>query len=143
MQIERITARGQLVGFTFLQDAVAASQTNANLPVVETGATSGTTSIAGYVAPFAGEVIGVSAKVSSAATAGSLTIGPQIDGTEDTALQLSITTETEKSNTVPRGTIKFDKDAEIGAEITTDGSWDGTSSDLGVVVWVLLEVDGI
>ena len=32
---------------------------------------------------------------------------------------------------------------ELGAEITTDGSWDGTSSDLVVSVWALLYLDGV
>ena len=31
----------------------------------------------------------------------------------------------------------------IGAEITTGGTWDGTTADLVVTVWVLLYLDGI
>jgi hypothetical protein len=31
----------------------------------------------------------------------------------------------------------------IGAEITTGGTWDGTTADLAVVVWVLLYLDGV
>ena len=42
-----------------------------------------------------------------------------------------------------RGTIPVAAGDEIGAEITTGGTWDGTSSDLCVVVWVLLNLEGI
>jgi hypothetical protein len=31
----------------------------------------------------------------------------------------------------------------VGAEITTDGSWDATTSDLVVTVWCLVELTGV
>lgn len=143
MQIERITARGQLVPLTFHQNAVAASQTNAQLPLVETSATSSSTDNDEYVMPFDGEIVAISAEVSAAATAGSLTIGATIDGTEAADPTLSITTATEAWDTCPRGTAQFAAGDRIGAEITTSGTWDATTADLAVVVWVLLYVEGI
>lgn len=143
MQVERITARGQLVAYTFSQDAVAASQTDAQLNAVETGATDGLLAVTGYTMPFAGEVVAVTADLSAAATAGTLTVGPTIGGTEKTDPTLSITTQTTRSDTVPRGVASFAAGDVLGAEITTGGTWDGTSSDLVVVVYVLLYLEGI
>lgn len=143
MQIERITARGQLVPLTFHQNALAASQTNVQLPLVETSATTSSTDNDEYVMPFDGEIVAISAEVSAAATAGSLTIGPTVDGTEAADPTLSITTATEAWDTCPRGTAQFAAGDRIGAEITTSGTWDATTADLAVVVWVLLYVEGI
>lgn len=143
MQIERITARGQLVPLTFHQNAVAASQTDVQLRLVETAATSSDTDNDEYVMPFDGEIVAISAELSAAATTGTLTIGPTVDGTEKTDPTLSVTTGTHVRDTCPRGTAKFSAGAKIGAEITTGGTWDGTTADLAVVVWVLLYIEGI
>lgn len=143
MQIERITSRGQLVALTFHQNAVAASQTNAQLPLVETSATTSSTDNDEYVMPFDGEIVAVSAELSAAATAGTLTVGATIDGTEAADPTLSVTTGTEAWDTCPRGTAQFAAGDRIGAEITTSGTWDATTADLAVVVWVLVNVEGI
>ncbi len=143
MQIERIVSRGQLVPLTFHQNAVAASQTNAQLPLVETSATSSSTDNDEYVMPFAGEIVAISAELSAAATAGALTIGPSIDGTEVADPTLAIATQTEAWDTCPRGTAKFAAGDRVGVEITTDGSWDATTADLAVVVWAIVHVEGI
>jgi len=142
VQIDRTIAKGQLVQLTFMQDAVAASQTDVQLPIAEVnaGAANG---VAGYIAPFAGEIVAVSWVLTAAGTAGSFTIGPTVGGTEKTALTQTVGTAASGRGTVPRGTIPFNAGDELGAEITTNGSWDGTSADLGVSVWVLLYLDGI
>lgn len=142
MQINNTLSKWQLVPLLFSQDNVAASQTNVQLYVQEVASAAALTN-EGYVMPFAGEIIGVSAQLTAAATAGSLTVGGTIAGTEATDPTLSITTETAASDTCKRGTNAFAKDAVIGAEITSSGTWDGTSSDLQVIVWVLLNVSGI
>jgi hypothetical protein len=142
MQITNELSRWQLVPLVFMQDGVAASQTNVQLPIAEVNAGAGN-AVDGYVMPFEGEIVAISAALSAAATAGSLTVGPTIAGTEKTDPTLSITTDTAKSDTCGRGTNRFAKDAVIGAEITSDGSWDGTGSDLLVTVWVLLKIMGI
>ncbi|UVS81838.1 hypothetical protein [Actinokineospora sp. UTMC 2448] len=141
-QIERIIAKGQLVPLVFMQDAVAASQTDAQLLVAEV-ASAAANSVDGYVMPFEGEVVAVTARLSAAATAGSLTVGATVGGTEETSPALSITTEQSASETTLRGTATFSAGDVIGAEITTDASWDATTADLVVVVWVLLHLDGI
>lgn len=142
MQMEGIIAKGQLIPLLFMQDAVAASQTDVQLPIAEVNS-GAANAVDGYVMPFAGEIVGISYTLSAAATAGSLTIGPTIDGTEATKPALSVTTGTSGANKAQRETTRFAAGAKIGAEITTDSSWDGTSADLGVVVWVLLYLEGI
>lgn len=142
MQIDRTIAKGQLVALQFMQDAVAASQTDVQLPIAEVTSGAGN-AIAGYIAPFAGEIIGISWVLSAAGAAGVFTIGPTVGGTEKTALTQTVGTAASGRATVLRGSIPFAAGNEIGAEITTDGSWDGTSSDLGVTVWALLYLDGV
>lgn len=142
MQIDRVIAKGQLVQLTFMQDAVAASQTDVQLPIAEVNAAAGN-AIDGYVMPFAGEIVGVSYKLSAAGTTGTFTIGPTIGGTEQAGLTVTVGTTTSGRATVARDTYKFVAGADIGAEITTGGTWDGVTADLGVSVWVLLYLDGI
>ena len=140
MQIERIAAKGQLVAYVFGQDALAASQSNVQLPAAVGEASQAVT---GYTMPFAGEIVAITADLSSAGSAGSLTGAATIGGTEGADPTLSITTETTKSDVAQRGTAKFVAGDVLGAEITTDGSWNGTTADLAVVVYVLLEMAGI
>lgn len=142
MQIERLIAKGQLVPLTFMQDAVAASQTDVQLPIAEVNAGAGN-GIVGYIVPFAGEIVAVTWNLTAAGTAGSFTIGPTVGGTEQASLTQTVGTAASGRGSVLRGSVPFAAGAEIGAEITTNGSWDGTSADLCVVVWVLLYIDGI
>lgn len=142
MRVDKTLGKYQLVPLVFGQDAVAASQTNVQLYVAQVGGPV-ELAVTGYTMPFAGEIVGISYDLSAAATAGTLTIGPTIGGTEASDPTLSVTTGVTGSDTCNRGKATFAKNAIIGAEITTDGSWDGTSSDLLVVVWVVLAISGI
>lgn len=142
MQITRELAKGQVVALTFMQDNVAASQTDVQLFVAEVAAAAGN-AVDGITMPWAGEIIGISYNLSAAATAGTLAIGPTIDGTEATDPVLAVTTGTSGSDTAKRGTTRFAAGAKIGAEITTNGSWDGTTADLVATVWVAVELSGI
>lgn len=142
MIMEGILAKGQLVPLLFLQDNVAASQTDVQLPIVEVAAAAGN-ACDGYSMPFPGCIVGISYQLSAAATAGTLTIGPTVGGTEKTDPTLSITTGTSGYDRAPRELSRFAAGDLIGAEITTNGAWDGTTADLAVVVWVLLYLDGI
>lgn len=142
MQIERVIAKGQLVPLVFMQDAVAASQTDVQLPIAEVNAGAGN-GIVGYVMPFAGEIVAISWNLTAAGTTGTFTIGPTVGGTEKTSLTQTVGTSASGRGTCLRGTIPVAAGDEIGAEITTGGTWDGTSSDLCVVVWVLLNLEGI
>lgn len=141
-QLERLIAKGQLVPLTFMQDAVAASQTDVQLSVAEVNAGAGN-AIDGYVMPWEGEIVAITARTSAAATAGTLTIGATVGGTEKTDPAITITTAQTGRDLANRGTSLFSAGDLIGAEITTDGSWDATTADLSVVVWVLLHLEGI
>jgi hypothetical protein len=142
MQIDRTIAKGQLVALTFMQDAVAASQADVQLPIAEVNAGAGN-AVDAYTMPFAGEIIGVSYRLTAAGTTGAFTIGPTIGGTEQAGLTVTVGTTTSGRATVVRDTYRFEAGALIGAEITTAAGWDGTTADLGVTVWVMLYLDGI
>lgn len=135
-------SKGQLIALHFAQDAVAASQTDAQLYVMEVAA-GAALAIDGYVMPFNGDVVAISYKLSAAGTAGVFTIGVTIDGTEDANTTQTVGTNAENTQTFPREKVRFTADEEIGVEITTDGSWDGTTSDLLVTVWVLVHMESV
>lgn len=137
--IERVISKGQLVPLVFTQVDLAVSQTDVQLKMIEAGATA--MDVIGVAMPFDGEVVGVSADLDTAATAGSLTAGPTIDGVEVAGLTQTFPGSGQSFNAVvKRGTAKFVKGAKIGAEITTNGTFAPITADLVVVVWVLLYV---
>ncbi len=140
MIVERIASSGQLVPLIFMQTAVAANQTDVQLLVAEVNVVAEANLVDGYVMPFDGEIVAISGRLSAAATAGTLTIGPTIDGTEKTGLTKTVTTGQSPRGVVARETIPFSAGALIGAEITSDASWNGTTADLCVIVWVLVKL---
>lgn len=142
MQITRELAKGQVVALNFMQDNLAASQTDVQLFVAEVAAAAGI-AVDAVTMPWAGEIIAISYATSAAATAGTLTIGATINGTEAADPTLTVTTGTGGSDTAKRGTARFAAGDKIGAEITTNGSWDGTTADLVATVWVAVELAGI
>jgi hypothetical protein len=142
MQVDRVIARGQLVPLVFMQDAVAASQTDVQLPIAEVNAGAGN-AIVGYIMPFSGTIVAISWNLTAAGTTGTFTIGPTVGGTEKTGLTQTVGTAASGRAVVARDAIPFAAGDEIGAEITTGGTWDGTSADLCVVVWALANLDGI
>ena len=142
MAIERITSKGQLVPLKFFQDAVAASQTDAQLSVNESAA-AGIHLVDGYTMPWAGSIVAVTADLDAAATVGTLSVGASVGGTEDANTTISITTLATHSKVIGRRVVKFAAGAIIGAEITSGATWNGTASDLAVVVWVLLQLENI
>jgi hypothetical protein len=138
--ITKDTSKGQLVTYIFAQDAVAASQTDVQLCLP--GETT-TPLVEGYEMAFPGEVIGLSYTLSAAGTAGTFTIGATVNGTEDTDTTVTVGTNTANYTVIPRGKCVFNASDSLGAEITTNGSWDGTTSDLVVVLYVLHYIDGV
>ncbi len=136
----QFTAPVQLVTFQFGQDAVAAEQTNTQLPVVapEEGST-----IAGAIVPFDGAIVGLAYKLSAAGSAGSFTIGATIGGTEVAATTQTVGTNADGHAAFDRTVAPVEAGDEIGVEITTDASWDGTTADLAVWVYVLQYLAGV
>lgn len=135
-----------IVPFRFMQDAVAASQTDVQLPVAELfGTDSGsatvtvTSSLVGVTMPCAGEVLYVVADTSVAGTDGSLTAGATFGGTEDADTRVTLVdAEVSGIKAVTRNTAVFAAGAVLGCEITTDGDWDAVTADLLVTIYVAL-----
>ena len=142
MQIANSLSRYQLVPLVFAQDAVAASQTSVALFCQQVHGAVALDNV-GYCMPFGGYVVGVSANLTAAATAGTLGVVPTIGGSAVTDPAIQITTETNLSDVCPRATNVFAANQAIGCEITTNAAWDGTAQDLVVIVWVLQKLAGI
>lgn len=139
-QITLDTSKGQLVPYIFGQDALAASQTDVQLP---TAISEGSQANAGYTMPFKGDIVAIAAQLSAAGSSNNITVGATVNGTEDADTTLTITTETNKALTIARGKAPIAAGAELGCELSTHASWNGTSADLVVVVYVLHYLEGI
>lgn len=142
MQIDNVTSKGQLVAMTFMQDNVAASQTDVQLPIAEVAAAAAN-AIDEYVLPWDGEVVGISWSLSAAGTAGVFTIGATKNGTEDTDTTQTVGTAQRGNARVARDKMPCVRGDRLGVEITTDASWDGVTADLAVTLWVLVALEGI
>ena len=136
MQITREFAKYQLVTLPFALANVPASQTDVQLK-------DASGQVEGVSMPFAGEVIAIGADLSAAASAGELAIGATKGGTENASTTVTLTTGTATTLALPRGTMPFVAGDKLGAEITTSGTWDGTTADLAVVLYVALAVEGV
>jgi hypothetical protein len=144
MQIDRVIAKGQYTEYTFTQADVAASQTDVQLSIQSVdNAADDQLAVTGYIAPFAGEIVAIAWKLTAAGTTGTFTIGPTVGGTEKSTLTQTVGTAASGRATALRGSIPFAAGDEIGAEITTGGTWDGTGADLVVQVGVLYYLEGI
>ena len=138
---EQIAARGQIVPLLFVQDNVAASQTDVQLNIQEV-ASAAALLIDGLTMPWAGSVVGISVNLSAAATAGQLTAGASIDGTESATTRQTITTATAARAVFQADAVRFVAGDKLGVEITTSGTWDAVTADLAVIVYVLLDCQG-
>ena len=121
-----------LVG-PFVQQDIAASQTDVDLTIAADHI--------GQLMPHGGKIIGATAQLSVVATTGTLTWKATVDGVEIPVTARVITTETEdivkfSTNLDAPG---FAEGLQIGAQITTDGAWDGLASDIAVWLWVVMD----
>lgn len=141
--IERIIAKGNLMGYLFAQDAVADSQSAVAMNIMETTATTSTLPVTEYVIPWDFEVVGISVVSSEARTAGTLTVDVTIDGTV-TGLQaiLDATNTTRDTGTQARGSDVASAGARIGVKLTT-ASWTPVTADIAVVVYAIVSLEGI
>lgn len=141
-QIERIISRGQLVPLTFVQDAVADSQSAVAMNAVEVNAGAALT-VTEYQLPWDFEVVGISIVSDSARTAGTCTVDATINGTA-TGLQavLNATNTTRAYSTQQRGSDTGVAGQRVGVKLTT-ASWTPTTADVAVVVWVIAYLEGI
>lgn len=86
-----------------------------------------------------GFVVGLTGKLSAAAGSGSLTIGVTVAGTEDTDNRVTITTQQDVVASFAEGDIPFSQGDDLGIEVNTDASWDGTTADLDIFLHVLVK----
>jgi hypothetical protein len=142
MQLDNVLGKYNLIPLVFSQAEVAASQTDVALFTAEVHGGVALETI-GYVMPFKGEIIAVSANLSAAATGGLLSLAPTVDATATTDPVLAITTATAASDTCRRGSNPFAKGSLVGCKITTSGAWTAETMDLNVIVWVILTLGGI
>jgi hypothetical protein len=141
-QFEQIAARGQIVPIVFVQDAVAASQTDVQLFIQEvTGGMA--LAVDGISMPWAGSVVALSVDTSAAASAGSLAVGVTLDGTEQSSTTQTLTTAVAATAVFPQTAVPFVAGQKLGVEITTTAAWNATSADLAVVVYVLADCQGV
>lgn len=135
-RIDRVIAKGQLVPLNFGQTNVAISQTDVQLVAEQSD---------GIVMPFAGEIVAVTYHLNANKTAGILTVGPTVGGTEVAALTITTANGTAAGRKlVRRRSSTFAAGAVIGAEITTDANFlPAGSAELNVTVWVILSMEGI
>lgn len=138
MHIQRITSKGQLVPLVFGQAAATASQSGVALTF---GAVA--SHVTGMPAAWYYEVVGMSFDLSAAGTAGVFTIAPTVGGTAKTANQITVGTAASGYIRIPREKLRGNAGDVLGVKVTTDGSWDGTGSKLGVVLWVLFHLEGV
>lgn len=122
-----------LTPLVFGQDALAASQTDVQLPFA---VGEGSQANDGVRMPFPYAVRAITWRSSVAATAGSLSIGVTKNGTENANTAITVTTGTGGTKKIRGDKARGETNDVLGVEITTSGTWDGTTADLQVVVWV-------
>lgn len=140
MLVDRSISKGQLVKLVFGQDAVAANQSDVQLPAVMGEAAQ---AVDGYTAPFAGDVVAITWTSSAAASAGSASVEPTVDGAADADGTLTVTAEVDAYKLIPRGKVGFVAGQRLGIELTTDASWNGTTADLVAVLHVLYHLHSV
>jgi hypothetical protein len=86
-----------------------------------------------------GAVVGIMGRLSAAATAGQLTVGPTVGGVEDADGVQTITTGQSIAALFDESVIPFSEGDLLGVEWNTDASWDGTTADLDVFLLVLFK----
>lgn len=136
MQITREFSKHQVIPVVFAQANVAADQTDVQLK-------DASGQVDGVTMPFAGQIVALALDLSAAATAGELTVGVTINGTENATTTQTVTTGTAARVLFDRDAVGFAAGDKIGVEITTNSTWDGLTADLAVNVFAALAVEGI
>lgn len=136
MQITREFSKHQVIPVVFAQANVAADQTNVQLK-------DASGQVDGVTMPFDGVIVALALDLSAAATAGNLTVGVTINGTESATTTQTVTTGTAARAVFDRDDVRFVAGDKLGVEITTSATWNGITADLAAVVFAALAVEGI
>jgi hypothetical protein len=93
-----------------------------------------------YVMPFAGSIIGISAKSNAAFTTGTVTLRPTINGAANTGITIPLSSANQSNYaSKPADTVRFAAGAAIGVDWTKTGTVAPTTNDLVITLFVLLE----
>ncbi len=130
---EQIAVMYPLMTRSFARAQIAASLAASPLNAIETRAASGTLNVQGMVTPFAGSIVALTASLSGAASAGSLTLDVTVNGVVS-GFQAILTTAATGYTVREYGTVRFNAGDTIGVKITTNAAWNGTTSDLLALV---------
>jgi hypothetical protein len=136
MQITAELAKYQVVPVTFAQANVVKNQTDVQLK-------DASGQVDGVSMPFPGAIVGMAIDLSGALSAGQLTVGATVDGTELADTTQTITTATAVVKKFPRNDFKFVAGQKLGVEITTNSAIDPETADLAVVLFVALNIEGV
>ncbi len=123
----------------WVQAQVAASQAAVAMPIEASRAINGASLVTERVMPWAGSVVGLSARVSTAANAGTCKVEITVNGTAQTYGMLTIDTNQNARLTIDADRVRFLAGDRLGVKITTNGAWNGITSDLAVTLFVLFE----
>ena len=131
-------------GFVFtaldwVQAQVAASQAAVAMPIEASRATNGASLVTERVMPWAGSVVALSARASTAAGAGLCKVEVTVNGTVQAYGALTIDTNQNARLTIDADRVRFVAGDRLGVKITTNGVWNGTTSDLAATAFVLFE----
>jgi len=135
---ERIAVTHPLVPLTFVGYDLAASQTGTGIYIVATGP-SAKIDAQTHVLPWNGCLMAVAIKLSTAKTAGTLSITPTIDGTAVSALTTTVGTATDYTTRVNYNAARFSAGAKLGVAYTSDASFAPSTMDIAVVVYVVYD----
>jgi hypothetical protein len=136
MQITNELAKYQVVPLTFAQANVVKNQTDVQLK-------DASGQVDGLSMPFSGSIIGMAIDLSAGLTAGELTVGATINGTELAGTTQTITTAAAVIKKFPRNDFKFTAGQKLGVEITTNSAIDPETADLAVALFVALNIEGV
>lgn len=87
--------------------------------------------------PYAGSVVGMVGKLSAAPSAGNITVGVTVDGTED-ADSVQTVTGAEFTATFQEGEVPFAAAGNLGVELNASATLDPETLDIDVFLLVLL-----
>lgn len=138
MRSFRGASKYQIVPLTLAQDNVAANQTTVQMKILEVAGA--VNNVTGWVLPYSGWVVGISARTSSARTGGTLTADATVNGTA-TGLQAVIdgtNTQSHYASQQITADDVFSIGDLIGCELTTTAAW-APAADLAVAVWILID----
>ncbi len=93
--------------------------------------------------PADGHIVAISARLNAALTAGTITIKPTVDGTEDTdgSTVISGTEQTETESDFVNGLVEFDEGERLGTVYDSDADVEPNTVDIVVDVYVVFDLN--